>query len=347
MSMLDDDKQIKKEEPRVSSTTDLLDIFQGLAPESITEDVNQLKRQTPEINNGMSLFNRNTKCTSVDQIDGTRYRVKNGNYEVEFKNKSDIKNVGILKAIAFLCLKLYETNSKYISVPMEEYAKYLGIDDLEYAYRKARKDIEALTYLRFTNRGKDSIDGLAIWGGKYKVTREKITFYFSDVFMERANKYPGIPTSLNALQTNDQKFPNAYRIFCRLERHAYYNFRKSNQNIINLRTLYECCDLPSLEVAEKRRQVRPLIIDRIERDLDHLVEIGAMQEWYYCGKAGKKLTDTELDQLNSDWRINLEARIHFVLNIDKDLYPENLNKPVEKKTLPKTKKQYRKTSKHK
>lgn len=336
-------------EDSIKNTNDkaLLNVYEELVP-ILTTDIKELKRrQTPEINNGTSLFNRNTKCTSIDQIDGTRYRVTDGIYEVEFKNKNDITSTGLLKAIAFLCLKLYETNSRYISVPMEEYAKYLGIEDLEYAYRKARKDIEALTYLRFTNRGKDQIEGLAIWGGNYKVTREKITFYFSDVFIERANRYPGIPTNLNALQTNDQKHPNAYRLFSKLENLAYLNLKKPNQNITTLKTLYECCDLPDLKKAEEARKVKTRIIDRIERDLDHLVEIEAMKEWYYCGKAGKKLTDAELDQLNSDWRINLEARIYFVLNIDNNLYPENLNKPVKKKTLPKTRKHYRKTSKYK
>lgn len=300
------------------------------------------QRQSPEVNNSFELFNREAIVEEFDDyIEDSkefqkRYRISNEIYEIEFSSLKDMKNPGIIKALDCLNIALEENFARAVTIPIPVFAERLGIST-EWAYKKASKDFQALSKFRLTKKGKDAVRGVAIWGGDFKVDRDNIYWEFSTPYLNRVSKYPSLPININALKTDDQKYPNAYRIIKYLMRNAYLNHNKPNEHITTIETLSKKCDLPSLEKSEATRQIKRNIIEPIEKTLDYLTD-SEIIDWYYCGKNGVKLTNEELNKLFSSARQNYYAKIYYTLKgIDNSLYPKNLNAPHTKEPLKKKK----------
>lgn len=109
------------------------------------------------------------------------------------------------------------------------------------------------------------------------------------------------------LTTDDVRHPHAWAIGNRLIAHAYMNYGRTTEHRISVASLLaNVKSIPSIQELEDGgesgkagvrgdRNHTARIIAPLERDLNHLVEIGFLKDWDYCHSNDNPLTDEEQD----------------------------------------------------
>ena len=91
-----------------------------------------------------------------------------------------------------------------------------------------------------------------------------------------------MPFSSNLFKINLHKHPHSYFIARRLLLHLNMNQKKSNSNIISVKSLLESLNLPTYsEILNTTRQHTLRIRKPFERDMNHLKEISFLSNWSY------------------------------------------------------------------
>ena len=94
---------------------------------------------------------------------------------------------------------------------------------------------------------------------------------------------------------DDASHPHAFAISYRLTHHMYMNHGSGNEYRISVKKLLENVrSIPDYDhVSETGRAYTRRIIAPLERDLDHLVDIGFLDFWDFVHEKGEPLTDDE------------------------------------------------------
>ena len=157
------------------------------------------------------------------------------------------------------------------------------------------------------------------------VDRDRVSFSFSDLYMFAVlNRAAGrLPLDRTLLTTNEKNNPNATALGFKLATHAYQNAGKANESTISVKKLLDYAGgIPKYgEVKSTDRRYTARIIQPLERDLNHLVEIGFLDWWEYSHENGRPLTDAEqaarLDAQGNDvplpYDIAIECNIQWQL----------------------------------
>lgn len=143
-------------------------------------------------------------------------------------------------------------------------------------------------------------------GGACSVVRGNVSFVFSSAFMGAVlNRGAGrLALDPALLRTDEKNNPYSMPIGYKLLSHSYLNIGKPNECTLSVEKVLEFVEgIPTYEeVKATDRHYDRRIIAPMERDLNHLVEIGVLKWWDYCHEKGEPLTDAEQDE-----RANAEA----------------------------------------
>ena len=91
-----------------------------------------------------------------------------------------------------------------------------------------------------------------------------------------------MPFNMEMFKINLHKYPHSYHIARRLLLHHNMNQNKTNKNTISVKSLLESLNLLTYrDVINKGRQIKQLIINPFERDINYLKEVGILSEWNY------------------------------------------------------------------
>ena len=136
---------------------------------------------------------------------------------------------------------------------------------------------------------------------------------FDPVFSEYLLKLPigQLPVKLLGV---DARSYNAYYIGLKLSFYSSIDnniYRGTNQ-ILKVKTLLKCTDLPDISTVRKQRKSwEERIKEPLEKALDTLYSIGVISDWYYSKSKGVRLTDEEATTF--DYESWIETRVHFEL----------------------------------
>lgn len=163
---------------------------------------------------------------------------------------------------------------------------------------KIRRELKALslTAWSFSNDNGEFLT-IPLAGGSCYAKGDKVSFAFSSEYMGAVlDRAAGrLPLDKLLLATDEKNNPNATPIGFKLCTHTYLNKGKANENTLSVSKLLEFVSgIPSYnEVEHTDRAYTRRIIKPLERDLNHLLEIGFLDWWDYCHAKGEPLTDAE------------------------------------------------------
>ena len=193
--------------------------------------------------------------------------------------------------------------------------------------KKAKEEVLSLAGVswNFTDESGDFIR-VPLAGGTCSVIHGNVSFVFSSEFMGTVLNRGAGRLALNPaiLRTDEKRNPYAMPIGFKLASHSYQNIGKPNECTLSVEKLLEFVNgIPTYEqVKESDRAYTRRIIEPLERDLRHLVEIGFLESWDYCHAKGEPLTDAEqaarLDESGEDgtlpYDIAINANIQWQLS---------------------------------
>lgn len=184
-----------------------------------------------------------------------------------------------------------------VETTMERILEERGKKDTYKNRKMIRDEIRAIENQKWVYSDGDTYKSLGVWGGATSIKKGVITFQFSPAFaaVVLGRSHSQMPINPRLQQTDDKNHPNAYTIGLRLTAHTYINYTKKNKYRLSVASLLK--HVPSIpsydDVASGNRLYTKRIIAPLERDLQHLVEIGVLDYWEYCHENGAELTDEE------------------------------------------------------
>lgn len=163
---------------------------------------------------------------------------------------------------------------------------------------KVTRELKAISSIAWSfNNDRGEFVRIPLAGGMCSVRRGVVSFVFSAEYMGAVlDRAAGrLPLDRLLLTTDEKNNPNSTPIGFKLSTHTYQNKGKTNENTLSVSRLLEFVNgIPSYEEVEKTdRAYTRRIIKPLERDLNHLLEIGFLDWWEYCHEKGEPLTDTE------------------------------------------------------
>ena len=118
----------------------------------------------------------------------------------------------------------------------------------------------------------------------FKSVRGGFIIQFDLNFLRYLSSYSYImPFNMKLLQVDLNRYSNSYLIARKILTHLNMNQRKSNQNIISVKSLLEVCDIPTHSeiLNSNNRGVKRLIITPFEKAMNHLKDINFLNDWNY------------------------------------------------------------------
>lgn len=197
---------------------------------------------------------------------------------------------------------------KTVIIPLKEYMSLTGLKDT----KTAREQLS------------DAAERIISVSVEYKQTKGKntVTFFSKDNLFQHATYSRGkvevllsdrmwlylrdhsnpMPFNKNIFRINGNNNPNAYYFATKLFNHHNMNLTKPNANRISVSTLLKGApSIPSHdEVLAGNGNTTARIVERFERDLDALVDLGILESWEYCNSKGEPLADEQIDLKNYD-----------------------------------------------
>ena len=186
-----------------------------------------------------------------------------------------------------------------------------GKTDTEGNRRAIKKQIQALkdSELRFESKEVEDGSIPIVTGRLYyrRGGRVQITIGAKFKMLVLGHNAGLTPVDPVLLTTDDVRHPHAWAIGNKLIAHAYMNYGKPIAHRISVTSLLGYVkSIPNVQELEDGgesgkagvrgdRNHTARIIAPLERDLDHLVEIGFLKYWDYCHSNDEPLTDEEQD----------------------------------------------------
>ena len=262
-----------------------------------------------------------------------------------------------------------------MKIPVREYMRYRGLTDVRAAGRQIKKDLQVLvhTSLSYTPQSQSKqkqaiapfgwcnifdfaeciylgehieanwknelidiakMQSLKVYQRKLDDTKSKWIYTEKVLFKSSVALYP-----IQLLMLQNRSTPTAYYLGKKFTDHKAMNAGKPNENKIKVNTLLECVPcLPSKEeVMAKGRQLMQRIITPVEDGLNELVNVGVFKEWCFLDAQGKRYEESVMN-----FSIFETLSVQVAWNDYPTTFDIYKNK-VRRNTLPKAKKQNRKT----
>ena len=195
-------------------------------------------------------------------------------------------------------------NPKEVAVAtgtVKDYMQLRGVKDYNTAKEALAQELETLrtTHFRQVDDANDFI-GVPMLGGPWGIVRGKIIFTFSPAFKEGFLLNSGAfyqELDPAAWRVNNKNNPHAWHIYKKLLNNWGTNVGSEQEYLLSVKSLLEA--VPTLPTAEEvangpdRGHETERIIAPLERDLNHLVELGVLEDWRYCHSKGKPLSAEE------------------------------------------------------
>lgn len=222
--------------------------------------------------------------------------------------------------------------SDLVTMSLQEYMDLCGLSDSKSAREQAINDMETLYRISLSyhngdkKRGGDFSD-IRICS-RQEIKNSVIYFRFGQDLFEMARAWGRMPYPTNTFKLNLKRNPNGQNLMLTLSSHKYMNEGKSNENRISILTLLAACPgIPRYEtVAQENRNIAERIIEPLERDLDALVEVGALAKWHYCHSKGGALGDEEL---SGPWTYGFYSSLLIQFEL-RDGYPDQRKRIASK-----------------
>lgn len=205
------------------------------------------------------------------------------------------------KLLRVLQIKLTETGSKFIKIPLKEYMEKTGLRDEKEARKSINADLKALYNIscEATNGKKEHIE-FRILDMKGEIKNSVIIANFSDSIYMHLMSCPVMPYS-NDLLKIPNKYPYAYYLGDKLNELMKYNqYDKAKKDIkpyflASVKNLLKVCfenGMPTYEkVQSTDRAIDRRIIVPFENNLDACSDVF---DWEYCNEKGIALSDEQL-----------------------------------------------------
>lgn len=221
--------------------------------------------------------------------------------------------IGSNKTMTYLNAAATATNYRYeadrvciVEASMSDLLEKRKLKNSKKNKAKIRNEVSALSRTSWTLRRAETGEFVTIplAGGKCWAKGDVIHFTFSPDFMGAVLNREAGRMAVNPilLGTDDVRFPHAFTIGWKLSTHSYQNMGKKNETTLSVDKLLEFVEgIPSYEtVRDSNRRYTQRIIEPLEKNLNHLVEIGVIEYWDYCHANGEPLTDEEQNQRFND-----------------------------------------------
>lgn len=234
--------------------------------------------------------------------------IESGQLRIAFEGEKAIRMDGRtyktftwLNHLAALSHYQYDPNRTLtVNTSLEEMMELWNLKSKRKARQRFRDEVDQLKRVSITLEDKESYSfaWVPLAGGTCGINRKgEIVFTFSAEFMANvlSSKAPLMELDPAIFRTDDQYHKHAFSIAMRLYEHSNMNMGKPNETRLKVSNLIK--DIPSLPKPSeiKARQETLLIIKPLERDLNHLADIGVL-EWDYCHSKDEPLTDEEQAQ---------------------------------------------------
>jgi len=201
-----------------------------------------------------------------------------------------------------------------VTFSLPEYLQWKGLKDTKDSRKavKNRLDMELNllwnAYCETSNNGKCRIIG------RYDLPRGHVRFRFDPDMLKFLIESTYLICHQDIYQLDSYRHPHGYYLGRKLSEHKRMNYNKPNADIINVKTLLEICpELPVYDEAMKKQgQLRQLIIEPFERDLDALTFL----TWSYVTDTGKAVERTS--------RMTYQRFITLRVKVEWKDYPEKL-----------------------
>lgn len=264
---------------------------------------------------------------TVDELTGTM-RIEDSGLITLIENCASLR--GGLKDTTkrFLLVMLCENTkqgrkSDTVALSLQAFMDICGLKDAKAARQQVIDDMETLYRISLSdNSGREKRRGGDFTNirlcSKQEIKNGIITFRMGQDFYEMARKWSIMPYPETAFKLNLKHNPHGQNIAITLSRHKYANKGKHNETLISVNTLLAACPgIPRYEDIAQAGQLTKRIIEPFERDMDALLEVGALSSWEYCHSKGQPLTDDELSQ---GWTYDLFSSL--LIHFDMDGYPD-------------------------
>lgn len=178
-----------------------------------------------------------------------------------------------------------------VELPLRTYMQMRGLRDEKETRKQVKRDIDALSRIRFEYRGKGKEKGswlnVYVSGGTSGIKNGIIYFRFNEDFYHSLRVHPTrflfMHMPMEALRLNDNANPYSYALSRRITEHKRMNLGRPNADRIRVGTLIDACpNFPTYdEVMAGNRNVTDRMIGPFERDMDAL---SPFFSWHYDGE---------------------------------------------------------------
>ena len=149
---------------------------------------------------------------------------------------------------------------------------------------------------------------------KTSIDNDFITIQFHPEYVSYLINRKTIMQYPRALFGIDARSANTYRIGYKMATHSSMdpNIIRGSHNTLEVETIYEVTDLPTIDVVRKQRNSWTRSIrDPFEAALNALVKADIITKWYYCKPKGKRMTPQERETARSKYETWSRSYIHF------------------------------------
>jgi hypothetical protein len=206
-----------------------------------------------------------------------------------------------------LAKKKVEELDKYtgVTVSLSEYMRLTGTKDEKTARTAIKNACERLTRVMFSVKVQNRIiQGYYFTKWEYKRGGQIKLFFSTDFIKYCANTSPAyFHRSLYLVNGNNN--PYAINIYFKLWQHFMQMRGKTGGGRLLVENIISSVpDIPTYEeVMEGNRVVHQRIIRPFERDMEALVELGAVLSWHYSNEAKERVTSEQVAGMDyEEWR---------------------------------------------
>ena len=215
-----------------------------------------------------------------------------------------------LEVLQFIFINVAQKGleSEYIQLSILQYLNLKQKLNTPENYKQAKKDIKEgmlelmAVFFTYENKGKKKIPPteMGILANRYISNCEGFlgAYLQKEFFNLLKDEGSGVLPAIYFL-VDKRKHPYSAMLSRLLMNHKETNLGKPNEHILSIRTIAKELGLMSEEEAKKRRRVKELVIDVIERDLEPLTEELTQLTWHYCRKNNTPLTKEEQKKLST------------------------------------------------
>ena len=233
--------------------------------------------------------------SAVAKINGFELNIndfKNYKFNSTMKRIFDIFIIKLTKSLPYKKNLADYTKYQKISVSLSEYMTLCELKNKTKSIEQLRNALNLIGHIqvqftdtRFIRKNKIETE-FYIFRLVQNIDRNRSEGYsiiFSLDFIKYLANYSYImPFPMKLLQINLRNYPFAYGIGRRLALHHNMNIRKSNADIISVKSLLESLSLPTYEeVLNGSGNITRYIIEPFNKNMNHLLELNILDSWSY------------------------------------------------------------------